>query len=75
MYGIGNRYEEIQQNKHCPWLRKEWRSPALPDPPDKRSQHPTKKEAFMTGLFETRPTVRGDCHFHWLDTFAILEKQ
>jgi hypothetical protein len=29
----------------------------------------------MTPFFETRPTVRGDCHFHWLGTFAILEKQ
>jgi hypothetical protein len=35
----------------------------------------TKKEVIMTLFFETRPTVRGDCRFHWLGTFAILEKQ
>jgi len=29
----------------------------------------------MTRLFETRPTVRGDWRFHWLGTFAMLEKQ
>jgi hypothetical protein len=29
----------------------------------------------MTPFFETRPTVRGDCRFHWLGTFATREKQ